>query len=115
MLRKAGYRVLEAGNGAEALTVLKARQDQSPVDVILCDIRMPEMDGSQAIPAFREQYPSVPVVVLTGFPDAEMATMLLRQGVSDYTPKPIEQEKLLAVIQKAMEQRMAMITSTFKV
>jgi len=107
-LTKAGYEVLEAEDGAKAVEIL--RQDDNPlmVDVITCDIRMPKMNGVEAIAFFRKEFPSVPVVVITGFPETELAVSLLKQGVSDYVPKPVESQKLLAVVAKAMEHRIAL-------
>ena len=107
-LTKAGYEVLEAEDGATAVELL--RQDDNPlmVDVITCDIRMPKMNGVEAIAFFRKEFPSVPVVVITGFPETELAVSLLKQGVSDYVPKPVESQKLLAVVAKAMEHRIAL-------
>lgn len=75
------------------------------VDVILCDIRMPKVNGMEAITFFQRQYPSVPIVVITGFPDTEMAVNLLKQGVMDYVPKPIDGAKLLDIVSKAMAKR----------
>lgn len=107
-LTKAGYEVLEAEDGAKAVEIL--RQDDNPlmVDVITCDIRMPKMNGVEAIAFFRKEFPSVPVVVITGFPETELAVSLMKQGVSDYVPKPVESQKLLAVVAKAMEHRNAL-------
>jgi DNA-binding NtrC family response regulator len=107
-LTKAGYEVLEAEDGVKAVEIL--RQDDNPlmVDVITCDIRMPKMNGVEAITFFRKEFPSVPVVVITGFPETELAVSLLKQGVSDYVPKPVESQKLLAVVAKAMEHRNAL-------
>ena len=107
-LTKAGYEVLEAEDGATAVELL--RQDDNPlmVDVITCDIRMPKMNGVEAIAFFRKEFPSVPVVVITGFPETELAVSLMKQGVSDYVPKPVESQKLLAVVAKAMEHRNAL-------
>ena len=107
-LTKAGYEVLEAEDGAKAVEIL--RQDDNPlmVDVITCDIRMPKMNGVEAIAFFRQEFPSVPVVVITGFPETELAVSLMKQGVSDYVPKPVESQKLLAVVAKAMEHRIAL-------
>jgi two-component system chemotaxis response regulator CheY len=75
------------------------------VDVILCDIRMPKVNGIEAIAFFQKEFPSVPIVVITGFPDTEMAVGLMKQGVLDYVPKPILNEKLLDVVDKAMAKR----------
>jgi two-component system chemotaxis response regulator CheY len=59
----------------------------------------------EAIKYFRDQYPSRPVIVLTGFPDVQLATSLLKQGVVDYLVKPIERDKLTAAVSSAIKQR----------
>jgi two-component system chemotaxis response regulator CheY len=66
---------------------------------------MPKVNGIEAIAYFRKNYPRVPLIVLTGFPDTDMATSLLRQGVVDYLVKPVEGDKLKASVARAMEQR----------
>ena len=104
-LTKAGYDVVEAADGGQAVEVLRSDDNPLMVDVITCDIRMPKVNGVEAIAYFRQQFPSIPVVVLTGFPDTTLAAALLKQGVADYVTKPIDGEKLLAVVAKAMAQR----------
>ena len=104
-LTKAGYDVEEAENGEEAEKIIQAKDNPLMVDVILCDIRMPKVNGIEAITFFQKQYPSVPIVVITGFPDTEMAVNFLKQGVMDYVPKPIDGSKLLDVVSKAMAKR----------
>jgi two-component system chemotaxis response regulator CheY len=75
------------------------------LDVVICDIRMPKINGAEAIAYFRSNYPRVPLIVLTGFPDTDMATSFLRQGVVDYLVKPVEGEKLKEAVRRAMEER----------
>jgi two-component system, chemotaxis family, chemotaxis protein CheY len=104
-LTKAGYDVEEAENGEEAEKIIQAKDNPLMADVILCDIRMPKVNGIEAITFFQKQYPSVPIVVITGFPDTEMAVNLLKQGVMDYVPKPIDGAKLLDIVSKAMAKR----------
>jgi two-component system chemotaxis response regulator CheY len=104
-LTKAGYDVEEAENGEEGEKIIRAEDNPLMVDVILCDIRMPKVNGIEAIAFFQKQFPSVPIVVITGFPDTEMAVNLLKQGVVDYVPKPIDSAKLLEVVAKAMAKR----------
>ena len=104
-LQKAGYDVLEAENGEKAIEVINSGENRLLLDVIICDIRMPKVNGIEAIAYFRQNYPRVPLIVLTGFPDTDMATSLLRQGVVDYLVKPVEGEKLKASVARAMEQR----------
>jgi len=105
VLTKAGYDVVEAEDGAKAIEVLNTGENRLMLDVIICDIRMPKVNGMEAIAYFRKEYPRVPLIVLTGFPDTDMATSLLRQGVTDYLVKPVEAEKLRASVAKAMEMR----------
>jgi two-component system chemotaxis response regulator CheY len=109
-LTKAGYDVEEAENGEEAEKIIRAKDNPLMLDVILCDIRMPKVNGIEAIAFFQKQFPSVPIVVITGFPDTEMAVNLLKQGVMDYVPKPIDNDKLLDVVSKAMAKRTSLKT-----
>src|SRR2546426_7432311 len=64
------------------------------VDDIICDIRMPKINILEAIAFFRQQYPSVPVLVLTGYPDIQLTTNLLKQGVVDYMVKDRKSTRL---------------------
>ena len=68
------------------------------VDVILTDIRMPRINGLEAIDYFQREYSSVPLIVLTGYPDLPMAMGLLNRGITDYLVKPVEHEKLISAV-----------------
>jgi len=105
-LDNAGYEVLEAEDGEQAIGMLQAMGDPMPVDVILSDLRMPpmKMDGAKVIAYFRSRYPAVPVVALTAYPDVELAVSLMRQGVLDFLVKPVPQNELLSVVERAVEQ-----------
>jgi two-component system chemotaxis response regulator CheY len=65
---------------------------------------MPQINGAEAIAYFRREYPSVPVVVLTAYPDVESAVLLMRQGVLDFLVKPVLQDELLTVVKRAVAQ-----------
>ena len=108
MLTDAGYEVVEAENGGEGIQKIGSDDNPLMVDVIVCDIRMPKINGIEAIAFFRQQYPSVPIIVLTGFPDTKMATELLTKGVTDYLVKPVDREKLLSAVKGAMDQRLTL-------
>ncbi|MDA2911229.1 response regulator [Nitrospiraceae bacterium AH_259_D15_M11_P09] len=103
-LNKAGFEVVEAENGEQAIKKLNEGDNPLVLDAILCDIRMPKFNGTEAITYFRHQYPSIPVVVLTGYPDVELGTSLMKQGVMDYLIKPVTKDNLLAVVGKAVDQ-----------
>jgi two-component system, chemotaxis family, chemotaxis protein CheY len=104
-LTKAGYDVREAEDGGKAIEILNSGDNPMMVDVIICDIRMPKIDGVEAIAYFRTQYPSTPVIVLTGYPDPDLSTCLLKDGVVEYLVKPVERQKLIGTVKNAMEKR----------
>lgn len=104
-LTKAGYDVIEAEDGEKAIAAIKEGENPLLLDVIISDIRMPKVNGVEAINYFQQQWPSVPLIVLTGFPDMEMATGFLKKGIVDYLVKPVEKEKLIGAVAKAIDQR----------
>lgn len=108
MLTKDGYEVVEAEDGEDAIRLLNTGDNALMVDTILCDIRMPKINGDEAIMYFRSQYPTIPVVVITGYPDVELAVSLMRQGVRDYLVKPVSKEELLSVIRTSVDQHVLM-------
>ena len=104
-LQKADYEVLEAENGEKAMETINDGENRLLLDVVICDIHMPKINGVEVIAYFRANYPRVPLIILTGFPDTQMAASLFRQGVVDYLVKPVENEKLRASVASAMDQR----------
>jgi len=104
-LEKAGYDVLEAEDGEKAIATLSEGENNLLLDVIISDIRMPNINGVEAIKYFQQEYPGKQLIVLTGFPDMDMATSFLKKGIVDYLVKPVEAENLRASVAKAMEQR----------
>ena len=65
---------------------------------------MPKMSGMEAIPYFRSQFPSCPVIVLTGAGTVDRASTLFKQGVMEFLTKPIDKDKLLGAVKKAMSE-----------
>ena len=105
ILEKAGYDVLEADNGEAAIEALNAGENRLVLDVVICDIRMPKINGVEAIEYFQREYPHVPLIVHTAYPETRMAVSFMRSGVTDYLMKPVEAERLRGAVKKAMEQR----------
>lgn len=105
VLRKGGFDVVEAEDGGKAIELLNSGDNPMMIDVIICDIRMPHINGTEAIKYFRAQYPSVPIIVLTAYPDFQLATSMLKEGVTDYLVKPVDREKMLMAVKNAMEKR----------
>jgi len=97
-LEEKGLNTLEAVDGQNAIDILKSGDNMVNVGLILCDIRMPKVNGVECIRFLKEQAPGIPVVVITGYPDSGLATDLMEKGVKEYLVKPVEKEKLLAVV-----------------
>ena len=104
-LEKAGYDVLEAEDGEQAIEAINTGENRLVLDAVICDIRMPKINGIEAIDYFQREYPHVPLVILTGYPETEMAVSFLRKGVADYLVKPVDAERLRDAVEKAMERR----------
>jgi len=105
MLTQAGYDVEEADDGGKAVEVLNSGDNPLMLDAIICDIRMPRINGVEAIAYFRAQYPSLPVIVLTGYHDEPLASSLRRQGIVEFLEKPAEREQILASVAQAIAGR----------
>lgn len=98
-----GFELLEAEDGEQAIQILN--DNALTVDVIICDLRMPKISGVEAIAYFRKEYPSTPVIVLTGFPDINRAVKFMKDGVVEYLVKPVEKTKLIEAVEKAAGRR----------
>lgn len=103
-LKDTGMEIIEAEDGEKGIEVLDS-ENALDMDVIICDVRMPKINGVEAVAYFRREYPAIPVIVLSGFPDAKLATEFMKQGAFDYLVKPVEKEALIEVVTKAAGQR----------
>jgi len=104
ILRKAGYDVIEAEDGEKAIAAVKSGDNPFLLNTIICDLQMPKVNGMEVITFFRTQFPSVPVIVLSGTGTIDKATTLFKQGVVEFLTKPIEPQKLTAAVSKAVKQ-----------
>jgi two-component system chemotaxis response regulator CheY len=103
-LEAENYNVIEAENGEEAIKLLRSEDNLMNCGLILCDIRMPKVNGIEYIDYLKEQAPGIPIVVITGYPDTELAVGLMNKGVKDYLVKPVESEKLLKIVNKLIAE-----------
>lgn len=92
--------ILEARDGEEALELLR----QNEVDLLVTDIRMPKMDGIELVSQLGELDHQPMVLVISGYDDFSYAVEMLRNGAFDYLLKPVEREKLFAVLKKLEDQ-----------
>lgn len=103
-LKDTRFDVLAAENVEQAVGLL--RDNAISIDVIICDVRMPGMSGVEAVATFQREYPTTPVIVLTGFPDVALAVdFMKKQDVVDYLIKPVEKDKLIAAVEQAAQGR----------
>ncbi len=102
ILENEGYDILEAEDGQEAIKVLRRGEFGMVVELIITDLNMPKVDGFESIAMFQQEYPSIPVIVLTGIDDREVKISFMRRGVSDYLEKPVDARTLIASVAHAI-------------
>ncbi len=102
-----GYKMDEAGDGEEALKRFKEKS----YDVVLCDIKMPKMDGIEFLEKARESNPDVPIIMISGPGTIETAVEAVKKGAYDYISKPPDLNRLLITIRNAMDKT-SLVTET---
>lgn len=90
-----GWEIAVADNGKKALDLLRDRK----FDVVLTDLRMPSMDGLALTSQVQQDFPDIPVVIMTGYPSVESAVAALRTKVADYITKPFNVNDLFKRVQ----------------
>jgi DNA-binding NtrC family response regulator len=90
---------------AERVEAARARLDETPFDVVLTDMRMPDGTGLDVLAYARAADPERPVVVMTGFGSVDDAVAAMKGGAADYLIKPVERDELLLVIGRVLEHR----------
>ncbi len=93
------FEIEEATNGLEAINKVKT----SDWDLVLMDVRMPEMNGLDALKEIKEHNPSTFVVIMTAHSNLEDAITAIKEGAYDYLEKPVRPEKLTDIVQKSLE------------
>jgi DNA-binding NtrC family response regulator len=94
-----GWQPSMAENGQKALEILEKQN----VDLVLTDIRMPEMDGIELTTEMRQNYPDIPVIIMTAYPTVESAVQALRNKVADYITKPFNINQLYKSVSAQLE------------
>ena len=90
-----------AWNGQEALRAM----ERHPFDVILLDLRMPDLDGMSVLKIIKERWPESQVVIITGYPSIETAKEAVRLGAYDYLAKPVGPDDVIKAANAAMLQK----------
>ena len=95
------YQVLEAEDGAKGLEIIK----KEDFDLVLCDIKMPKMDGVEVLQAAKKVKPEIPFIMISGHGDLDTAVNTMRQGAFDYISKPPDLNRLLTTVRNALDKR----------
>ena len=100
ILSKAGYDVIEAEDPESGVAMVKSGNNP-PLSAIITDLNMPKINEIIVVPYLRSQLPSVPVVVLSGSKMMDRSARLFKDAGVEFLAKPINQEQLLGVVNKA--------------
>lgn len=101
LLTLSGYTVSSASNGVEALDILK----KYTADVIISDVKMPQMDGLQLLKEVKNLFPLTPMIMVTGYASIENAVEAMKDGAFDYITKPIVDSEIKIVLERLINQR----------
>lgn len=100
-LKKKGYKIQMANTGKNAIDIVRRKA----IDLILTDLRMPEMDGSQVLQQTKKINPDIDVIVMTAFGSIDGATDAMKKGAVDFITKPVDLEQLQIAIEKTLERK----------
>ncbi|HEX7580451.1 MAG TPA: response regulator, partial [Thermoanaerobaculia bacterium] len=109
-LEREGYRVESVATGDEAVRRL---QEGRRYALVLTDLKLPGADGLAVLEAALAADPSLPVVLLTGFGTVETAVAAMKRGAADFLSKPVDTERLLALVGRLVESRRAAAVVSF--
>ena len=96
-----GYFCVHVPSGIEAL----ARLSESSFDIIISDMKMPQMDGLELLKRIRADFPNIAVIMVTGFGSIENAVVAMREGAVDYISKPVIDDEIKMVISRIAQER----------
>jgi two-component system phosphate regulon sensor histidine kinase PhoR len=102
VLASEGYRVSTAANGQEAL----ARLGAEPVNVVLCDLKMPVMGALEVLEEISVRHPGIPVIIMTGLGTVADAVECMKKGAYDFVTKPFSIDHLTLVVKRALEKQL---------
>ena len=101
VMREEGYEVDLADTGQGALDKFRA----SEFDLLVADLRLPDMDGMDVVQHVREKRPRTNVVIITGYPSVSSAVQAVRMGVSDYLRKPFTEDEFKTAVKSALKEK----------
>jgi two-component system, NtrC family, nitrogen regulation response regulator NtrX len=99
ILSNEGYKVTVAENGEEGL-----KKFSDGFDVVMCDVKMPKMDGNEFLEKAKAINPDVPIIIISGHGNIELAVEAVKRGAFDYLPKPPDLNRLLITLRNATDK-----------
>ncbi len=102
ILTKAGYDVDEAEHPEAGVTLVKSGANRLPLSAIITDLSMPTVNEIIVVPYLRSQFPSCPIIVLSGSKMLDRSAKLFKDASVEFLTKPINQEQLLGALNKAV-------------
>jgi DNA-binding NtrC family response regulator len=99
-LSNEGYEVKLAAGGREGIELL----EKEPFDLVLLDLKMPDMDGIEVLQKIKDTWPQTKVIIITGYSTVETAVKTLRLGALNYLEKPFTPDILLKTVEEAFNQ-----------
>lgn len=103
-----GYEVFEAEDGLAGMEIIK----NEDFDLVLCDIKMPKMDGVEVLEAVKKIKPEIPMVMISGHGDLDTAVNTMRLGAFDYISKPPDLNRLLNTVRIALDTKELEVENT---
>jgi putative two-component system response regulator len=100
-LSKEGFGVIQSSGGHGVFDVLK----NSSFEVLICDIKMPEIEGTEVLAFAKQNFEAVPVIMLTGLTDVAVAVDVMKCGAFDYLMKPVKKDDMLNAVRRALIHR----------
>jgi len=100
VLSAESYEVISAPNGETALRII----EETPIDIVLCDLRMPGIDGMELLPQFARRLPGVSIILMSAYGTEDLAIEAMKRGAYDYIAKPFQPSEVLLTLRKAQER-----------
>ena len=99
------FQLFEAADGQEALSTIQ----EQDFDLVICDIKMPKMDGVELLEAVKKIKPEIPFIMISGHGDLETAVDAMRKGAFDYVQKPPDLNRLLNTVRNALDKKQLVV------
>jgi len=100
ILQLEGYQVLQAGNIRQGLQILQ----QQEVDAVICDVKLPDANGVEAVKLIREKAPSSQIIMLTAYGNIPDGVQAIKNGAFDYITKGDDNDKIIPLVARAIER-----------